>query len=181
MNELKISPKCEKKDFQELLLGLSKKTLEDFTYFGNITKSNIKKIILSELKDENKSRFFIFINNELIAYSFLTKFPRKTKTHVCTYGIVIGDKWQGRGFGYEICKHMIKIAWKKKYEKIWLTTYHDNKSAIKLYQKLGFYIEGVFMNEEKIHGKPRHVISMGLFRNKKSIKKIRQKILMTLN
>jgi RimJ/RimL family protein N-acetyltransferase len=181
MNKIRISPNCEKKDFHKLLLGLSKKTLEDFTYFGNITKNNVKKIVESELKEQKKSRFFIFINNELIAYSFLAKFSRKTKNHVCTYGIVIGDKWQGKGFGYEICKHMINVAWKKKFEKIWLTAYYDNKSAVKIYQELGFEIEGIFINEEKICGKPRHVISMGLFRNKKTIKKMRQKILKTLN
>jgi len=181
MNKLRISPSCKKKDFQKLLLELSKETLDDFTYFGKITKSNVKKIILSELKDDKKKRFFIYLDSELIAYSFLAKFPRKTKTHVCTYGIVIGDKWQRKGFGYEICKHMIKIAWKKKFEKIWLTTYYDNKSALKIYQKLGFEIEGIFINEEKIHGKPRHVLSMGLFKNKNNIKKIRQKIIKTLD
>lgn len=181
MNKLRISPDCDKKDFEKMLLELSEKTLCDFTYFGEISKKNVKKITLSEFKDNKKIRFFIFLENKLIGYSFLSKFPRKTKAHVCTYGIVIGDNWQGKGFGYKICKHMINIAWKNKFEKIWLTTYYDNKSALKLYKKLGFIVEGIFINEEKIHGQPRHVISMGLFKNKKNIKKIRQKIIKTLN
>jgi len=181
MTKLKISSRYKRKDFEILLLNLSKKTLEDFTYFGKITKTNITNIITSEIKDNKKIRFFIYLENQLIGYSFLSKFSRKTKSHVCTYGIVIGDKWQGKGFGYEICKHMINIAWSKKFEKIWLTAYYDNKSAVKIYQKLGFEIEGIFINEEKICEKPRHVISMGLFRNKNTIKKTRQKILKSLN
>jgi len=181
MKKLKISSKCEKKEFEKMLLELSKKTLDDFTYFEKITKKNVKEIVLSELNDKNKNRFFIYLENELIAYSFLSKFTRKTKTHVCTYGIVIADKWQGMGFGQQVCKHMIDIAWEKKFEKIWLTTYYDNKAAFKIYKKLGFKVEGIFINEEKISGKPRHVISMGLFKNEKDIQKMRQKINKSLN
>ena len=181
MNKLRVSCNCDKNDFEKMLLELSEKTLDDFTYFGKISKKNVKKIALSEFKDDRKIRFFIFLENKLIGYSFLSKFPRKTKKHVCTYGIVISDKWQGKGFGYQICKHMINIAWKKKFEKIWLTTYYDNKSALRIYKKLGFIVEGIFINEEKIHGKPRHVISMGLFRNRNRIKKTRQKIIKILS
>ena len=181
MTKLKINSKCKSDDFKELLLNLSKLTLDDFTYFGNITKNNVEQIITEELQDRKKIRFFIYLEKELIGYSFLSKFVRKTKPHVCTYGIVIGDKWQGKGYGYEICKHMISIAWKKGFTKIWLTTYYDNKAAYRIYRKLGFDVEGIFLNEEKLHGKNRHVISMGLFKNNKNMKKIRQKITSSLN
>ena len=180
MTKLKISSKSKREDFKKLLLSLSKKTLEDFTYFGNITKKNIENIIETEINDVKKIRFFIFLEGELIGYSFLSKFPRKTKSHVCTYGIVVGDKWQGNGFGYQICKHMICVAWKKGFKKIWLTTYFDNKAAYRMYRKLGFDVEGVFLNEEKLHGKNRHVISMGLFKNKKNMNKTRQKVINSL-
>ena len=63
-------------------------------------------------------------------------------------GIVIGDKWQGNGFGEKICKHMINYGWKKQFEKIWLTVFDNNISAINLYKSLGFEIEGIFMNDE---------------------------------
>jgi len=181
MNKLKISSTCKRKDFEMLLLNLSKKTLENFTYFGKITKNNITKIITLELKDTKKIRFFIYLENQLIGYGFLSQFSKKTKTHVCTYGIVIGDNWQGNGHGYQICKHMISIAWKKGFKKIWLTTYFDNKSAFEIYQKLGFIVEGIFINEEKLHGKSRHVISMGLFKDKRNMKKIRQKVISSIN
>ena len=111
----------------------------------------------------------------------MTKFSRKAKSHVCTYGIVIGDKWQGQGYGLKICDHMIKIAWKKGFEKIWLTTYFENMAAFTIYKKLGFEVEGIFLNEEKLDGKNRHVISMGLFKNKREIKKIRQRVINSLN
>ena len=181
MNKIKISPTCKRKDFETLLLNLSKKTLENFTYFGKITKNNITEIITLELKDTKKIRFFIYLENQLIGYGFLSQFSKKTKTHVCTYGIVIGDNWQGNGYGYQICKHMISTAWKQGFKKIWLTTYFNNKSAFEIYQKLGFIVEGIFINEEKLNGKYRHVISMGLFKNKKNISKTHQKIINSIN
>lgn len=181
MTQLKISSKSKREDFKKLLLSLSKKTLEDFTYFGNITKKNIEEIITLEINDTKKIRFFVFLEGQLVGYSFLSKFPKKTKSHVCTYGIVIGDKWQRNGYGYQISKHMICVAWKRGFEKIWLTTYFDNKAAYRMYRKLGFDVEGIFLNEEKIHGKNRHVISMGLFKNKKNMKKTRQKVINSLD
>lgn len=181
MSKLKISSKCKRNEFKELLLNLSKKTLEDFTYFDKISKKNVEEVISKEINDTKKIRFFIYLEEQLIGYSFLSKFSRKTKSHVCTYGIVITDKCQGNGYGYQVCKHMISKAWGKKYEKIWLTTYFDNKAAFKIYKKLGFEVEGIFVNEEKLHGKNRHVVSMGLFKNKKKIQKIRQKITKSLN
>ena len=181
MNKIKISSTCKRKDFKILLLNLSQNTLINFTYFGKITKKNVEEIITLELKDTKKTRFFIYLENQLIGYSFLSKFSRKTKAHVCTYGIVIGDEWQGNGHGYKICKHMINVSWKKGFKNIWLTSYFDNKSALQIYQKLGFIVEGIFIDEEKLDGKYRHVLSMGLFKNKKNIDKIRQKIINSIN
>ena len=75
---------------------------------------------------------------------------------------------------------MISTAWKQGFKKIWLTTYFDNKSAFEIYQKLGFIVEGIFINEEKLNGKYRHVISMGLFKIKKILVKHIKKLLIQL-
>ena len=91
-------------------------------------------------------------------------------------GIVIADKWQGNGFGEKICKHMINHAWKKQFEKIWLTVFDNNVSAIGLYKSLGFEIEGIFMNDELSLKKQRHVISMAIFKNNLTYIKKREKI-----
>ena len=41
----------------------------------------------------------------------------------------------------------------KRIQKNWVTTYFDNKSAFQIYQKLGFVVEGIFIDEEKLNGK----------------------------
>ena len=163
--------------FEQFLKNLSKKTYKDFNTFGIINKTTIPSIVKNELSRKDKIKFFTFVKNELVSYSFLIKFEKKTKNHNCTLGIVISDKWQNMHLGKEICKHMIQTAWKKRYEKIWLTVFYDNTRALKMYNDLEFQVEGVFVNDEKINGKFRHVISMALFKNKNQTSTKRKTIL----
>ncbi len=173
---IKICQKVSPKIFQDFLLNLEKGTLYNFNSFGEINSSNVTDMVQNELFRKDRIRFFSFYENTLIAYSYLTKFQKKSKKHNCILGIVIGNKWQGKGFGKKICKHMINYAWKKQFEKIWLTVFDNNISAICLYKLLGFEIEGIFMNDERYLKKQRHVISMAIFKNKHTYIKRRKKI-----
>ncbi|KFM20111.1 Spermidine N-acetyltransferase protein [Marine Group I thaumarchaeote SCGC AAA799-P11] len=175
-SSLRILHKTSPKIFQEFLLKLEKNTLYNFNPFGKINPSNVSSIVEKELFRKDKIKFFSFCENSLIAYSYLTKFQKKSKKHNCILGIVIGDKWQGEGFGKKICKHMINYAWQKNFEKVWLTVFDNNTSAICLYKSLGFEIEGIFMNDEQYLKKQRHVISMAIFNNKRNYVNKRKKI-----
>lgn len=152
-------------DFKKFLLELSEQTQSTFNYFGIISSDSIDEILQKELSRKDKLQYFIFLENELIAYSFLNLFEKSTKKHNCILGIVIGDKWQNKGFGKKICEKMIEDAWRKGLEKIWLTVHHKNKKAIELYKSLGFEVEGIFMNDEIFEEKYQTIISMALFKN----------------
>jgi len=167
MCKLQYKKNIEPKILSEFLLNLNKKILDNFTYFGKINPKNVNDIVNIELKRKDKIKFFVILDNELIGYSFLTKFVKSEKKHNCTLGIVLDTQFQNKGYGKEICQHMIKSAWQKKMEKIWLVVYEKNKNAIKLYKSLGFIPEGVFYNDEIIKKKKVNVISMALFKNKK--------------
>lgn len=180
-NTIRIVNHATKKELANLLLNLTKKTTENFNYFGTISRKNIDDIVNKELKRHDKIRFFSYLENDLIAYSFLTKFDKKSKKHNCILGIVIGDKWQKKGFGKQICEAMIKFAWKKGYKKIWLTVFYDNISAVLLYHKLGFEVEGIFIADELLKNKFRDVVSMAIFKTPNYNTKKRFRILENLN
>jgi RimJ/RimL family protein N-acetyltransferase len=163
-NTIRITNHSDKKKLAGLLLSLTKRTTENFNYFGIISKKTIDSIVNKELKRRDKIKFFSYLGDDLIAYSFLTKFEKKTKRHNCTLGIVIGDEWQKKGFGQQICKNMIETAWKKGYEKIWLTVFSDNVYAIALYRTLGFEVEGIFIADEISKNRDRDVVSMAIFK-----------------
>lgn len=179
-NVLKIKHNVEPEEFKKFLLSLSKKSLRNFNPFGVITKKNVKGILNNEIKRKDKIKFFSYFQNHLIAYSFLIKFEKLTKKHNSILGMIITDKWQKKGFGEKVCSHMIKYAWQKKYEKIWLTVFLDNMAGIKLYKKCGFSVEGVFMEDEKLRGVKRNVVSMAIFRNSKDTTKRRNAIIKKL-
>ena len=164
-DHLEVRSSVEPEVLREFLLSLKKKTLYHFNHFGAINTSNIDTIVQKELSRKDKIKFFSSVNGKLVAYSFLTLFEKPSKKHNCILGIVIGDEWQGKGYGKKICTHMIRRAWKDGLNKVWLNVYSDNPIAIALYKSVGFEVEGIFMADE-IEGKDvRHVVSMATFRN----------------
>tara|TARA_B110000196_G_scaffold290929_1_gene277525 strand:+ start:81 stop:629 length:549 start_codon:yes stop_codon:yes gene_type:complete len=181
INQISIKSDVSQKLFEKFLLKLELKTLNEFSNFGSINKKNVAVIAENELRKENRIQFFSIINNEIIAYSFLEKFEKQSKKHNCILGIVVADAWQQKGWGKKICKHMINSAWEKDMEKIWLTVYSDNIHAYSMYKKIGFKIEGIFMYDEKFHGKFKHKISMAIFKKHVNNKSKREKIIKDLN
>jgi len=166
MSEIRISNSTKEEYLKEFLLNLGEDTVSNFSYFDEISKENIEEIIQNELNRKDKLKFFVHIDNELIAYGFLTLFKKSTKKHSCILGIVIGDNFQGKRLGKQICSKMIQTGWESGLEKIWLTVNEDNKIAIKLYKTLGFRVEGIFVNDEYKNDTYKNVISMAIFKKK---------------
>lgn len=164
-DNLNIKNNAQAEEFREFLLNLNPVTQFTFNYFGEISLGTIDSIVEKELSRKDKEKFFTFLNDKLIAYGFLTTFEKITKKHNCILGIVVTDSWQNKGYGKKICQHMIKTAWSKEFQKIWLTVHSDNIFAFKMYRSLGFEIEGIFMNDERINEKYRHIISMAIFKD----------------
>ena len=165
-NNLRISQRANKEKFKKFLLGLGKSSQDTFNHFGIINKKTVNNIVKRELSRKDKIKFYTYVDNKLIGYSFLTKFEKIQKKHNCILGIVVLDLFQNKGFGKKICKHMIKTAWKKGLTKIWLNVFYDNVNAFNLYKSLGFEIEGVFLNDEIQNKKNRHVVSMAILKNR---------------
>jgi L-phenylalanine/L-methionine N-acetyltransferase len=63
--------------------------------------------------------------------------------HACSLGISIADAYQGRGVGRALMNACLDFAdhWAN-YSRVELTVHADNARAIKLYESLGFMLEG---------------------------------------
>ncbi len=166
-SDINFSNKASPKELKKFLLNLSKRSQNTFNHFGKINKKNIDFIVKKELERKDKIKFFAFVNEELVGYGFLTKFEKSTKKHNCILGIVVSDSYQNIGLGKKICQHMIKMAWKSGLKKIWLNVHYDNVRAFNLYKSLGFEIEGLFVDDETSTKGYRHLVSMGLMKNRK--------------
>ena len=77
----------------------------------------------------------------MLSLTATTSSPRRK--HVGWLGMAVHDQWQSKGVGTALMKAAIDLAdnWLD-LSRLELTVYTDNEPALKLYQKLGFVIEG---------------------------------------
>jgi RimJ/RimL family protein N-acetyltransferase len=133
-----------------------------------LMRNNMAEIICA--LEPRKERGFICLDNnkKVIGYSHLRFFPeKKTKRQSASLGIVVLEEFQNRGIGTKMMRYMHSWAKQKGITKIWLHVYTKNKKAIRLYKKLGYQIEGVFMYDELSRFGWDHTVSMALFLDRK--------------
>jgi RimJ/RimL family protein N-acetyltransferase len=91
---------------------------------------------------DTETLYVVEKENELIAtYRIIPKTDRQAHT-VYLGGFTIKQGLQGQGFGSQILSHIKKAVAESGKIRIELTVDIDNASAIGLYKKMGFIIEG---------------------------------------
>lgn len=87
---------------------------------------------------------------------------RKRFSHIVTLGISVNKDFWGKGIGSKMMEEQIKYCQANAISKINLEVMTNNTSAIKLYQKYGFEIEGTNINAIRIDNKFYDNYYMGL-------------------
>ncbi|MBN2243070.1 MAG: GNAT family N-acetyltransferase [Acidobacteria bacterium] len=83
-------------------------------------------------------------NDEVVGQLGLQTFPdRPRRRHAGQIGMAVRDDWQGKGVGAALMKAAIDLAdnWLN-LTRLELEVFADNTSAVRLYEKCGFTIEG---------------------------------------
>lgn len=124
-------------------------------------------------KDSNKKFFTIIYNNQPIGFMGLSNINNVHNN--CDLFIAIGeDNFRGKGLGVYSLNWLLNYGFNKlKLHKINLGVIPDNKSAVNLYKKFGFKVEGTMMEEVRYNNKYYNFLSMALFR--KDYKKLNLK------
>ncbi len=106
------------------------------------TETKQRESIERIVKDELSTAFVAEDNGELIGYIFGMGNQLKRKRH-CAY-IVIGvvDDHQGKKIGTKLFETIIHWAEAKDLKRLELTVMKHNERALRLYQNMGFEIEG---------------------------------------
>lgn len=84
------------------------------------------------------------VEGQIVAMGGLDLFPKSPRRrHVGHIGLAVHDKWHAKGVGTALMKALIDVAdnWLN-LSRLELTVFTDNEPAVKLYQKLGFVVEG---------------------------------------
>lgn len=130
------------------------------------TLAKQKKWFANYQKDKNKHFFTICDGNKPIGFMGLSNINKQNKN--ADLFIAIGDDdYRGKGYGKEAMKWLIAYGFNKlKLHKINLGVIKDNTASVKLYQKLGFKIEGEMKDEVYYKRKYYHFLSMAIFNKK---------------
>lgn len=88
------------------------------------------------------------------------------KNSVATVGIFIGDKnYRGKGYGADAMRVLLRFIFlQMNLNKIRLIVYSFNKSAITMYEKMGFKLEGILRQEIFRDGQYHDKLAMGILR-----------------
>ena len=136
---------------------LDSNTEKQFTHFRGLGQGPIMEKI-----NRKTHNFFLRIDDKLAGYGFL----QHKNEWVASFGLVVGPAYQKQGYGQIMLRYILGEAKRIGYKKVWGGCYTDNWLALKLYKKLGFVCEGVFMKEEWDKDEWRHLYSLAKFFDK---------------
>lgn len=128
------------------------------------TKNFVTEVILGS----QLSKCYLVIerkNNKPIGVVSLINIDYKNQNAECI--IDIGDKeaW-GKGYGTEAMKLLLDYAFlEMNLHRIFLRVFSFNERAIKLYERLGFQQEGIFIESVFRDGKWHDIIQMSILQN----------------
>ncbi len=135
---------------------------------GDYTLDKLKSYLL-EVEEENLFFWAIKEKNTWKHIGNIKIDPINYKHGWGEYGILLGDKtYWGKGVGFEVSKCVINFCFNSelRLRKINLGVRFENKSAIELYRKLGFNVEGILKKHTITPSGFDDVLRMALFNPK---------------
>jgi RimJ/RimL family protein N-acetyltransferase len=114
-------------------------TVEEYT----ITVENEKTWINSFNQNPNANLLVAELNSQIIGLLFFIPNAKKKNSHTGEFGVNVHPNFQGIGIGRLLVETLLN--WAKdnpQIEKVFLSVFHTNRHAIKLYKHLGFIEEG---------------------------------------
>lgn len=146
---------ADREDYEGIEL-LKKKLIDETNFF--ITSSDEYEFNLDEsilrndtIKKNGGATFVVKKDSKVVAFLFVSRSNRKKLSHIATIGMGVEPSLQNQGIGTLLLQETIKWAESNKsIRKISLGVLSNNIKAISLYNKFGFLVEGIKVNEVKI-------------------------------
>lgn len=123
---------------------------KEIEYLQNVSRSKTDVMFICE------------VNKKAVGTSSLSTIDKKRIKHRAQLGISVLKEYWNMGLGSKLMRYTINYAQKSELKKIELEVRIDNLSAIELYKKYGFEIEGNIRNYFFINGKYYNCYVMGL-------------------
>jgi len=124
---------------EELLRNSSEETLM-LRFFRKISAISHEELVRYCNIDYDRELSFVAViltgNQErLIGEARISKLPDQENAEMA---VLVGDQWQGKGIGKELCTHCLKIAKELGIKKMWMEILKGNTRMLYRAEKLGF-------------------------------------------
>jgi len=119
------------------------KNKEDYNFFHPhpLNWESLKSII----NKKNKDVYVIVFDERLIGYGILRGWDDGYE--IPSLGILISKHFRGKGYSIPFMNYLHKISKERESNQIRLTVYKENKTAVSLYNKLGYVFSNKNENE----------------------------------
>ena len=101
---------------------------------------------------------------EIVGWCDITPGHFEGTDHVGRLGMGLLSEERGQGYGQQLIEYAIREAFAGKIRKIELEVFGSNKSAIALYEKNGFVLEGCRKEARRLDGRVDEALLYALFK-----------------
>jgi ribosomal protein S18 acetylase RimI-like enzyme len=108
-------------------------------------------------------QFVAIKDGEVIGWCDISPLRFPGMTHCGRLGMGVRNGFRGLGIGEKLIRQTIAKAKEKGLERIELEVFASNQPAIRLYEKVGFVVEGVKKKARKLDGIYDDILDMALF------------------
>jgi len=128
----------------------------------NLTLEDEIKFIESSIKNDNQYLIVAEYKGRIIGNLNFSSGTKPRISHTGEFGLSVAKEFWGNGIGEELIKNLIQWAKEDgKITKINLQVKEENEKAKKLYEKMGFEVEGLIKRTFLIDGKYYNSYFMG--------------------
>jgi len=111
---------------------------------------------------QGQPQFVALSDGDVVGWCDVSRHERPIYAHVGTLGMGLLQPFRGQGIGTRLIRTTLAAAQAAGLTRIELSVYENNASAIALYKKIGFAVEGLSRNAARIDGVYENVIQMAL-------------------
>lgn len=129
-----------------------------------IDESGFKQIIKEDTESNSNIFLVVEVNDRIVGFSRCEGSKLKRFAHKVEFGVCVLKEFWGYGIGKNLLLESIRWADSNGIKKISLAVLETNHITIKLYEKLGFEVEGILKKDKRLSdGNYYHTIMMGRF------------------
>ncbi len=107
-------------------------------------------------------QFVALSGGEVVGWCDIRRHPRPIYAHAGILGMGLLQPFRGKGIGTRLIRTGLAAAKAASMTRVELSVRENNLSAIALYQKVGFVVEGLSRNAVKVDGAYENVIQMAV-------------------